>query len=212
MKVKGTVGAIDMKEPVYEGKDIPPKEGEKNWFEKIPYGKLSIPYCTRPKGRGARIEFYAYSNLPDKALEIKEAAPYKFKHTGDVHRNAHYIGMYMMYQMYVGLTGKRETESKIFQITEDIIKGSQSKVTLREQFLRMFEKYIQGLLPSGAFERGINSFIDTIQDDDTREWFKDDVNRILQEKEFFKDQFDKKSYMREYMKRYRNSQKMPENE
>jgi len=179
MRVKGEIGAeVVQREEIYFGEDKPIKDGEARWYDMIPYEAMNIPFCARPKGKGVRIDFFAFSNLPDKIKEIQEAAPYKFKHTGDVNRNAHYLGTYMLYQMYI-TRKKFVEEEKIYKETEEAIKAGSKKLFIREQFLRILDQFLQGLLVQKEFEETIAKITNGISDPDLKKWFIDDVKAQL---------------------------------
>ncbi len=179
MRVKGEIGAdITQKEEIYFGEDKPAKEGELKWYDKINYDQIDIPFCVRPKGKGGRVDFFTFGNLQDKALEIKEAGRFRFKHSGDVHRNAHYIGMYILYHMYIN-NKKPNVKEKLFEATEMTLAEASEKEFLREQFQRVFDQYVNGMLSPEKLKDSVNKLASIITDKDTKDWFLEDVDKTL---------------------------------
>jgi hypothetical protein len=175
-----TKGTKDVKwtEGVFEGTDKPTPEGEKHWYEKTNFHDLGIVYCERPKGKSVKINFWAHAGLGDKALEIREAAPYKFKHTGDVNRNAHYIGMYILEQLFV--KNKRNTEEEnVFREALKMSEGVRRQENLREIFVKFFDGYVSGLTSYEDLLEIISTISGQIKDKELKKWFEQDCEKIL---------------------------------
>jgi hypothetical protein len=144
------------------------------WWKEISTDK--IPYCPRPKG-GKRIDFFAYSNFPDMALEIKESY-YGFKHTGDVHRTAHYIGMYILREKHV----KNKTEQPLdgFMVaTKEIMHRGVERKRMQEDFMVCFDQCIDGLMTAEELDGVRKKMGASIKDDDAKKWFESMTNSVM---------------------------------
>lgn len=144
------------------------------WWKNIPTDK--IPFAPRPKG-GARFNFFSYSNLQDIALEIKEAF-YGFKHTGDVHRTAHYVGMYILREKYVKRKTKHELDTFMLAASEEMKRGTDRKRML-EQFYACWDQFIEMVMTQGEFDSVIQKMQDSIENEDTKKWFKETIIAVL---------------------------------
>jgi hypothetical protein len=149
------------------------EEEEKNaallkaeWWKEIDTNK--IPYCPRPKG-GKRIDFFAYSNFPDMALEIKEAF-YGFKHTGDVHRTAHYVGMYILREKYIK-NKKEHSLDGLMVATKEIMKRGVERKRMQEEFMTCFDQCTEGLMTAEELYAVQKQMSATIEDDAAQKWF-----------------------------------------
>lgn len=157
----------DQKEPQADGS---------HWFERIPTD--GIPFIGRPQGNGIRYNFTGYSNLSDIAKEIKEASPHRFKHTGDVHRHAHYIGMYILRQMHVKTKSDNEADKIITASNVTLNKASEREI-IRGRFKQFYDNLTTGVLTIDEFNDAVQSMLAAISSDETRAWFKEDVRRIV---------------------------------
>jgi hypothetical protein len=144
------------------------------WWKEISTEK--IPFCPRPKG-GARIDFFAYSNFPDMALEIKESY-YGFKHTGDVHRTAHYIGMYLLREKYVKNKKEHDLDNFINASEEEMSRGFQRK-RMQEQFMICFDQFIDSVQTDDEFKKAITKMKAAITNEDTKKWFETMVSAVM---------------------------------
>ena len=169
----------------FTGVDKPAAKGETKWYETINYDILDPPYCVRPKG-GHRFEISSFANLQDKALEIKESAPWRFKHSGDVNRNAHYIGMYILEQLYIKsgkFSAMNDMEHKIAPFMENI----KQKTFYRNYFERIFENYVTGIISADALIEAQDSIAKSIEDEGVKKWFNDDcIQKMSSETEIRK--------------------------
>lgn len=144
------------------------------WWKEISTEK--IPFCPRPKG-GARIDFFAYSNFPDMALEIKESF-YGFKHTGDVHRTAHYIGMYLLREKYVKNKKEHDLDSFMNASDEEMSRGFQRK-RMQEQFMICFDQFIDSVMTDSEFKVVVTKMKAAITNEDTKKWFEVMVSSVM---------------------------------
>lgn len=136
----------------------------------------NIPFCPRPKG-GARIDFFAYSNFPDMALEIKESF-YGFKHTGDVHRTAHYIGMYLLREKYIKNKKNNDLDKFMNASDEEMSRGFQRK-RMQEQFMIFFDQYIDSVMTGSELQTVITKMEEAISNKETRIWFTAMVHAVM---------------------------------
>jgi len=169
MLKKGEIGAR------WEGIDKPE---DKHWYEEIRWSDLDIPFCVRPKGKGERYNFYSFSNLQDKSMEIREAAPWKFRHTGDVHRNAHYIGMYILDQIYIK-DKNNLVEEAVAKMMEDKLKITRKREYYRNAFRNYFEKFVLGLATEDDVHRAMEDLLEKIDDPELKEWFIKDCDTFM---------------------------------
>jgi len=144
------------------------------WWKEIDTGK--IPYCPRPKG-GKRIDFFAYSNFPDMALEIKESY-YGFKHTGDVHRTAHYIGMYILREKYVKNKEEHELDG-FMDATKEIMHRGVERKRMQEDFMGCFDQCIEGTATAEELYAAIKKMSASIKNDETRQWFDSMTTSVM---------------------------------
>lgn len=160
---------VSWAEEVYTGMDKPAPEGERHWYEKVDFHSIGIPFCIRPKG-GRRIWFSVFSNMEDKALEIKESSFGKFKNTNDVNRNAHYIGMYVLEQMFVK-NKKSSMEERIFNKMKNSTKFLHQQETLIEFFKEFYENYAKGCMRVEELQNHAVEIASEITDSKLKDWF-----------------------------------------
>lgn len=144
------------------------------WWKNIETDNL--PYAPRPKG-GKRVDFFGYANLQDMALEIKEAT-YIFKHTGDVHRNAHYIGMYLMRQKHCK-DRKADDIDTFIEAAEEEMKRGVRRERMLERFKACYDLLVNSQLLPDEFEQSWNKMKASIIDPDERKWFDSVSGSIL---------------------------------
>lgn len=161
---------LDWEEKEKENSDLLKTE----WWKEIKTD--NIPYCPRPKG-GKRIDFFAYSNFPDMALEIKEAF-YGFKHTGDVHRTAHYIGMYLLREKYIKNRKSHDLDAFMMASEEEMYRGTERK-RMQEQFLLCYDQFVNSTMTLEELKSVIKKMKATISKDDTKKWFTGMVNATV---------------------------------
>ncbi len=179
MKERGKIGTkLEDGQDTYWGEDKPAEKGKKHWYEEVDFSALDIPYCIRPKGKGLRIDFYTFANLFDKAMEIKESAPWKFRHTGDVNRNAHYIGMYILEQIFIK-EKNHMMEERVYARIKESKKVFDKRGMLREQFRELFDKRAEGLLTQERLEQIALEIAGEVEDKDLQEWFISDCDSFM---------------------------------
>lgn len=147
---------------------------KEEWWKNIETDRL--PYAPRPKG-GKRIDFFGYANLQDMALEIKEST-HIFKHTGDVHRNAHYIGMYLMRQKHCK-NRKKEDIDTFIEAAEIEMKRGVERERMLERFKSCYDQLVNSHILQDEFVSAWNKMKDSIVDDDTKKWFDSISSSIL---------------------------------
>jgi hypothetical protein len=160
------------------------KVAERKWFELIPYDRLSIPIAPRPKGRGVRVNFYVESQFPDMALEIKEAGTPRFKNANDVHRAAHYIGMYMLREIYVKGRAKDDLLD-LFQECRQLSREGSAKELIRSEFLRFIDLFNDGLMSEAQMDEVIEKILGKIGNPALKTWAKEDMRRILDDQALY---------------------------
>jgi hypothetical protein len=178
-----TKGTKDVKwtEENFTGVDKPVPAGEQHWYEKADFHSLGIPFCVRPKG-GNRIWFSVFGNMEDKALEIKEASYGKFKNSRDVNRNAHYIGMYILEQMYV--KNKRSSmEERIFNKLKTSTRLLHQQDTLRDFFKEFYDSYAKGGLDKDELCDRAVEISTEISDPKLKEWFIGYCDSLVENRE-----------------------------
>lgn len=147
---------------------------KEEWWKEIPIDRL--PYAPRPKG-GKRIDFFGYANLQDMALEIKEAS-YVFKHTGDVHRNAHYLGMYLLRKKHCKNRKKQDIDT-FLEVAETEMKRGVERERMLEKFKICYDQLVNSQLLPDEFQITWNKMKDSIVDADTKKWFDSVSSSIL---------------------------------
>ena len=174
MRRKGT------EEPDYTGmptenpEDSP--QEERKWYDKIADLDLKMPYVPRPKGKGARIDFYVESRFPDMALEIKEGNKRKYKNTNDVHREAHYLGMYIIRAIQV--SKKRDDLGSVFHALEKSSQRDNVRQALRKEFVIRFESFCTGVISEREFNEDVRTMLEAIKTPKTREWLESEIEKI----------------------------------
>jgi hypothetical protein len=157
------------------------EEGEvvdnRKWYEKLD-PNLEIPYVGRPKGKGTRIDFYVMGNLPDMALEIKEASGKRFKNTNDIHRAAHYIGMYIMREREVKESSSGFL-SRMYKKLEPLHIEIATKTSVINEFKTHFEQYCLGKVSEKQLKWAMTSILDCIACPNVRQWADDEFNAIM---------------------------------
>jgi hypothetical protein len=131
--------------------------------------KIDIPYVGRPKGKGFRMDFFAPGQLPDIALEIKEATGKRFKNLNDIHRAAHYIGMYFMRSMEVGRKGGGWLAEMLANL-EPLHVEMHIKSTLKHEFQLHFEQFALGTLDEEKLEKVKKKILKSIPCPEIRQW------------------------------------------
>jgi hypothetical protein len=149
----------------------------RKWYERVD-PSLEIPYIGRPRGKGTRLDFYAESQFSDMALEIKEASKRRFKNTNDVHRAAHYIGMYILRTRIVG-DGPVDFISKIHQKMEPLYQAAQHKAELQKELKHHFEQFCLGRLHHDQLLHGVKIMLNDITDPSIRQWVEDEFEDMM---------------------------------
>jgi hypothetical protein len=167
------------------------------WFEKIPTD--GIPYVPRPDGKGIRIDFFGYSNLSGLALEIKEAMSHRFKHTGDVHRNAHYIGIYILRQMHVKAKSNNEAD-KIITASNEKLNIASERELIRGRLRHFYDHLTSGVFTADEFNASVQTMLAAISSDETKTWFDEEIHKLYDAYEY------NKSVNRNRMKDFRASE------
>jgi hypothetical protein len=168
---------------------------EKRWFEKINYDELAIPYIIRPQRGTRRINFTGGLSLYDKALEIKESAPHKYKHTGDVDRNAHYIGIYMLWQRDVVAMKGRKCVDKARNASDSFMRMADERQAYRDMVSALFDRLHIGTLDEEELAKGVYSIMEAIEGEEKKEWFIKMIEKMYNDTDTFS-RGDKKIKMR----------------
>ncbi len=169
MKIKGKEGADWGKE---NGNEIAKDD---LWFKKVSLG--CVPFIPRPKG-GNRIDFYAYANLQDMAREIQERKHHKYKHTGDVHRNAHYIGMYLLREMELDGIYDDRLDLIMFKEMKEEAHDRQLEI-IRERVLALYDKLTKGMLTEKRFSKRIKCLMEVVENEEDLTWLKGYVDDLI---------------------------------
>lgn len=182
MLTKGTpdVKWSESDEP-YKGVDKKLPDGEKHWYEKVMFNDLGIPFCERAPS-SKRIYFSVYPRLEWKALEIKEASFGKFKTVPDVHRNAHYIGMYVLEQMFIR-DKKDSIEERVFKKMKEPKKLIHQQETMRGFFEEFYESFAKGGISREELQDHAIAISDEITDPKLKEWFISYCDSVMESKE-----------------------------
>jgi hypothetical protein len=141
--------------------------------------KIEIPYVARPKGKGFRMDFFAPGQLPDIALEIKEATGKRFKNLNDIHRAAHYIGMYFMRSMEVGRKGTGWLAEMLANL-EPIHIEAHVKTTLRHEFQLHFEQFALGALDEEKLESVRKKILKSIPCPNIKKWAEAEFEDMME--------------------------------
>jgi len=142
------------------------------WYDTIDYETFDPPKIPR-SAKGCHVEFNTYADLGERVLEIKEACPTMFGHTNDVHRNAHYIGTFILECMYVK-NKKFTLRDAIEEAIRPEIELGRLKEFFREQFMKIFDQYATGIISVEVLVGMARKIADQIDSNDLREWFEKD--------------------------------------
>jgi len=179
--VKNTGHYEDTLDPEESGEAAQEKDDRK-WFDKlvtaVRKNKIEIPYIGRPKGRGFRLDFFAPNQLPDMALEIKEATGKRFKNLNDIHRAAHYIGMYYMRAAEVGSKSTGWLAEMLAQL-EPLHIEAHIKAAVKQEFQMHFEQFVLGALDGDKLEKVRKKILRTIPCPEIREWAELEIEIML---------------------------------
>ena len=176
-------GEIDHKfDPEESGQEAAERDDRK-WYQKIcafmRENAIDPPYIGRPKGKGVRLDFYVSNQFPDMALEIKEASKKRsFKNTNDVHRAAHYIGMYIIRERELsGSVGG--FLSKMRANLEPLHVEAHLKSEIRMEFQMHFEQFCLGTIQEDRLEWAKESILGSISCPNIREWAEDEFDSMM---------------------------------
>ncbi len=86
--------------------------------------------------------------------------------------------MYMLYHMYVS-NRKWAVQDKMFEETESILSMVNEKLYIREQFMKIFDQYVIGMVTPEMLKESVIKMSELITSDELRTWFLADVNKIL---------------------------------
>jgi hypothetical protein len=155
---------------------------DRKWYQRIcafmKGESIDPPYIGRPKGTGVRLDFYVSNQFPDMALEIKEASKRHFKNTNDVHRAAHYIGMYIIREReLLGMIGG--FLSKMRSNLEPLHVEAHVKSEIRQEFRIHFEQFCLGTIQEDRLEWAKRSILDSISCPNIREWAEDEFDSMI---------------------------------
>jgi len=142
------------------------------WYDTINYDIFDPPKIPR-SAKGTHVEFNTYADLGERVLEIKEACPSLFGHTNDVHRNAHYIGVFILECMYVK-NKKFTLRDAIEEAIRPEVEMGRLKEFFREQFMKIFDQYATGIITVETLVEMAHKISDQIDSNDLREWFEKD--------------------------------------
>ena len=149
---------------------------ERKWYDKIADLDLKMPYVPRPKGKGARIDFYVESRFPDMALEIKEGNKRKYKNANDVHREAHYLGMYII--RAIQASKKRDDLGSVFHALEKSSQRDNVRQALKKEFVTRFESFCTGVTSEREFNEDVRILLEAIKTPSTRVWLEHEIEAI----------------------------------
>lgn len=200
MKNKGEKGMVfDPEETGEAAQEV----DRRKWFQKAGVDFISqMPVVGRPRGKGARIDYYVEGQLPDMALEIKEGSHGRFKNSNDVHRSAHYIGMYLLREKF--LSGKDECElGHIYEMFERGSMDTHTKKSIRNLTMSCYEQFVEGFIDENKLLSDLESILRTIKTKGIREWAKEDIERIIND-ESINHKIQNKLRMRKYRERMEN--------
>jgi hypothetical protein len=154
---------------------------DRKWYEKIHLysqrNNIEIPHVKRPKGKGVRLDFYTESQMPDMALQIKESGKGQFKNSNDVHRAAHYIGMYLMRQSIC--YGKGNSEKDIlFDVCDRYVSEHSIKESIHAVIGKFFESYYSKIITEEQLSRYIEEVLNGIKSEEVRKWVLADIDEL----------------------------------
>jgi hypothetical protein len=162
-------------------KDKEKEKSSQRWYQRIcdfmKANSIDPPYVGRPKGKGIRLDFYVSNQFPDMALEIKEASK-SFKNTNDIHRAAHYIGMYIIRERELsGMVGG--FLSKMRANLEPLHVEAHLKAEIRQEFQIHFEQYCLGTIQEERLEWAKRSILDSISCPNIKEWAEYEFDSLI---------------------------------
>jgi hypothetical protein len=185
MLTKGTPN-VRWVEDADPSKPMPP--GELHWFEKVDFHTLGIPFARRTKG-GKRYNFSGY-DYEYIIAEIKEQSFGKFKSNIDVNRNAHFIGMNILHQMYV--TNKTSgLEEKLSKKLKQSKKTLYLQETLCDFFKEFYESYVKGMMTVDELMDRAIDISEEVYDEKVKEWFLEYCSGMVNDKETLRRTKDK---------------------
>jgi hypothetical protein len=167
-------------------KPIP--EGEKHWFEKVDFHTLGIPFVKRPKS-GKRYNFSGY-DFEYMIADIKEQSFGKFKTSLDVNRNAHFIGINILHQMFVK-NKKSGLEEKLTKKLKQPKKILHLQETLCEFFKEFYESHVKGLMTTEELMDRVMDISEEIYDEKVKEWFLEYCESVVNSKDVFRQTKDR---------------------
>ena len=154
----------------------PEEQDSRKWYERIDAG-LEIPIVGRPRGKGVRVDFFVESQMPDMALEIKESSKRRFKNTNDVHRAAHYIGMYIIRQRMSGKSGN--WLQKVHDKLQHLHISAYQKAEIKLEFMAHFEQFLLGRITEEQMEWAKSSILDLITDQHIKKWAEEEFDSTM---------------------------------
>jgi len=172
----------------------------RKWFQKANPDFISeMPIVGRPRGKGCRLDYYVEGQLPDMALEIKEGSHKRFKNTNDVHRAAHYIGMYLLREKI--LSGKDECElGYIYEMYERGSMDTHTKKSIRNLTMSCYEQFVEGFISEEKLLDDLGEILKSIKTKDIKTWAKGDMERIIND-ESISENIRNKMRMRKHRER-----------
>jgi hypothetical protein len=155
---------------------------DRQWNDKmaafVRNNKIEVPYVARPRGKGFRMDFFAPGQLPDIALEIKEATGKRFRNLNDIHRAAHYIGLYFMRSMEVKSKASGWLAEMLAQL-EPVHVETHVRATIKHEFQMHFEQYALGTLSEEKLEKVRNRILKSIPCPEIRQWAEDEFDEMI---------------------------------
>jgi hypothetical protein len=139
--------------------------------------RIEVPYIARPRGKGFRMDFFAPGQLPDVALEIKEATGKRFRNLNDIHRAAHYIGIYFMRSMEIGRKG--DWLAEMLAQLEPVHAETHRKGALKHEFQLHFEQFALGTLDEEKLEKIRKRILKSIPHPDMRQWAEHEFEEMM---------------------------------
>jgi hypothetical protein len=171
------------------------KDDKPGWF--VGTETMEIPLIKKITGKTMRVDFNTYGNLQELAQEIMEHARHKYKTTTDVHRNAHYIGMYILKQRDV-VNSQYEDIDAVIAVTAPMLMKSSKKKMLREQFMKVFDDFSEDVVSEEALQESISGILAQLDgDEESKEWMMKDIEKILNDESIY-GKTKHKTYMRQW--------------
>uniref|UniRef100_A0A6H1ZHZ7 Uncharacterized protein n=1 Tax=viral metagenome TaxID=1070528 RepID=A0A6H1ZHZ7_9ZZZZ len=164
------------------------KEDDEHWFEKVNFHELGIPFARRPKG-GKRYSFSGF-DFEYTIAEIKEQSYGRFKSNIDVNRNAHFIGMNILHQMYVK-NKKSGLEEKLSNKLKQSKKTLYVQETLCDFFKEFYESYAKGMMTLDELMDRAIDISEEVYDEKIKEWFLEYCSEMVNDKDTFRRTKDK---------------------